>query len=62
MYAAPFEYHSPATVAEALALLDRYQDEAKVIAGSSCRVTLPGTSCHVSRVRRPVVLSMCWPN
>ena len=40
MYAAPFEYHSPATVAEALALLDRYQGEAKVIAGSQSLVPL----------------------
>lgn len=28
-----FEYHSPATVAEAVALMEKYGDEAKVIAG-----------------------------
>jgi aerobic carbon-monoxide dehydrogenase medium subunit len=40
MYSAPFEYHAPDTLAEALALLDRYQDDAKVIAGSMSLVPL----------------------
>ena len=33
MYPAPFEYHTPASVQEAVALLARYQDEAKLLAG-----------------------------
>lgn len=33
MKPAPFEYHAPATVEEALELLARYGDEAKVLAG-----------------------------
>ena len=40
MYPASFEYHSPATVAEVLALLDKHQDDAKVIAGSQSLVPL----------------------
>ena len=33
MYPARFEYHAPASVDEALALLERYGDEGKVLAG-----------------------------
>ena len=33
MYPAAFEYHAPATIAEALSLLGRYRDEAKLLAG-----------------------------
>lgn len=33
MYPARFEYHAPASVEEALAILERYGDEAKVLAG-----------------------------
>jgi len=33
MYPAPFEYHTPGSVNEAIALLDRYKDEAKLLAG-----------------------------
>lgn len=33
MYTAPFEYHRAGSVDEALSLLDRYGDEAKLIAG-----------------------------
>lgn len=33
MYPAEFEYFAPRTVAEALALLERYGDEAKILAG-----------------------------
>ena len=40
MYAAPFEYHAPATLSEAIALLGRYGDEAKVLAGSQSLVPL----------------------
>src|SRR6266849_7774143 len=40
MYPAPFEYHAPATVKEALALLDKYQDDCKVLAGSQSLVAL----------------------
>jgi len=40
MYAAPFEYHAPTSVAEALALLDRLGGEAKIIAGGQSLVPL----------------------
>jgi len=40
MYSAPFEYHAPGTLAEAIALLGRYGDEAKVLAGSQSLVPL----------------------
>jgi carbon-monoxide dehydrogenase medium subunit len=40
MYSAPFEYHAPATLSEAIALLGRYGDEAKVLAGSQSLVPL----------------------
>ncbi|TMB17202.1 MAG: xanthine dehydrogenase family protein subunit M, partial [Deltaproteobacteria bacterium] len=40
MYSAPFEYHAPATLSEALALLGQYGDEAKVLAGSQSLVPL----------------------
>ena len=40
MYPAPFEYHAPASVAEALSLLGKYGDEAKLIAGSMSLVPL----------------------
>lgn len=40
MYAAPFEYHAPSTVKDALALLDKYQDDAKVLSGSQSLVPL----------------------
>jgi aerobic carbon-monoxide dehydrogenase medium subunit len=33
MYPAPFEYHTPGTIKEALELLTRYKDDAKLIAG-----------------------------
>lgn len=33
MYPAPFEYHRAASVADALALMERYGDEGKVLAG-----------------------------
>ena len=40
MYPASFEYHTPATLAEAIALLGRYGDEAKVISGSQSLIPL----------------------
>jgi carbon-monoxide dehydrogenase medium subunit len=40
MYSAPFEYHAPSTLSEALALLGQYGDEAKVLAGSQSLVPL----------------------
>jgi aerobic carbon-monoxide dehydrogenase medium subunit len=40
MYPAPFEYHVPSTVAEAVALLGRWQDDAKVIAGSQSLIPM----------------------
>jgi aerobic carbon-monoxide dehydrogenase medium subunit len=40
MYSAPFEYHAPSTLSEALALLGRYGDEAKVLAGSQSLIPL----------------------
>jgi carbon-monoxide dehydrogenase medium subunit len=40
MYASPFEYHSPATLAEAIALLGKHGEEAKVISGSQSLVPL----------------------
>ena len=33
MYPAPFEYHAPGSVEEAVALLSRHEDEAKLLAG-----------------------------
>ena len=40
MYPAPFEYHAPSTVAEAVSLLGKWQDEAKLIAGSQSLVPM----------------------
>jgi aerobic carbon-monoxide dehydrogenase medium subunit len=40
MYPASFEYHAPTTLAEAIALLGRYGDEAKVISGSQSLIPL----------------------
>jgi carbon-monoxide dehydrogenase medium subunit len=40
MYAAPFEYHSPTTVAEALGLLAKLGDEAKIVSGGQSLVPL----------------------
>src|SRR6266851_3182605 len=46
MYPAPFEYHVPSTVAEAVALLGQWQDDAKLIAGSQNLVTIGGSLAH----------------
>ena len=40
MYPARFEYHAPASVDEALEILDRYGDEAKVLAGGQSLIPL----------------------
>src|SRR6267378_1550902 len=40
MYPASFEYHTPTTLAEAIALLGRYGDEAKVLSGSQSLIPL----------------------
>src|SRR2546423_1506892 len=40
MYPAPFEYHVPSTVAEAVALLGKWQDEAKLISGSQSLIPM----------------------
>src|SRR5712664_1849103 len=40
MYPASFEYHAPTTIAEAIALLGRYGDEAKVLSGSQSLIPL----------------------
>ncbi|MGH3040964.1 MAG: FAD binding domain-containing protein, partial [Gaiellaceae bacterium] len=40
MYPARFEYHAPASVDDALDLLERYGDEAKVLAGGQSLIPL----------------------
>ena len=40
MYPASFEYHAPASVEEAIALLERYGDEAKLLAGGQSLIPL----------------------
>jgi carbon-monoxide dehydrogenase medium subunit len=40
MFPAPFDYHSPKTLAEAVALLGRYGDEAKVLSGGQSLLPL----------------------
>ena len=40
MYPAPFEYHAPSTVAEAVALLGTFLEDAKVIAGSQSLIAM----------------------
>src|SRR5690242_878974 len=40
MYAASFEYHAPATLQDALALLGKYGDDAKVLSGSQSLIPL----------------------
>jgi aerobic carbon-monoxide dehydrogenase medium subunit len=56
MYPAPFEYHVPSTVAEAVALLGRWQDDAKVIAGSQSLIPMMklrlATPKHVIDLRK----------
>ena len=56
MYAAPFEYHAPSTVKDALALLDRFHDDAKVVSGSQSLVPLMklrlATPAHLIDLRK----------
>src|SRR5258706_9650937 len=40
MYSASFEYHAPATLQEAIALLGKYGDDAKVLSGSQSLIPL----------------------
>lgn len=56
MYAAPFEYHAPASVKEALALLDRFRDDAKILSGSQSLVPMMklrlATPAHLVDLRK----------
>src|SRR5256885_15558653 len=56
MYPAPFEYHAPNTIAEALSLLSQHGGDAKVIAGSQSLVPLMKfrltTPAHVVDLRK----------
>jgi carbon-monoxide dehydrogenase medium subunit len=56
MYPAPFEYHSPKTLAEALALLEQHGDAGKAIAGSMSLVPMMKlrlvTPAHVIDLRK----------
>jgi FAD binding domain in molybdopterin dehydrogenase len=49
MKAAPFEYHAPRTLEEALALLAEFGDEAKVLAGGQSLARCP-----------PISSQDCW--
>ena len=40
MYASQFEYHAPATVAEAVALLEKFGDDGKLVSGSQSLVPM----------------------
>jgi len=55
MKAAPFEYHAPQTLAEALALLAEFGDEAKVLAGGQSLV--PILALRLSRFEHLVDLN-----
>ncbi|HUJ28079.1 MAG TPA: xanthine dehydrogenase family protein subunit M [Myxococcales bacterium] len=61
MYAAPFEYHAPSTVAEALGLLAKLGDEAKVVSGSMSLVPMMklrlATPAHLVDLRKVPGLS-----
>jgi carbon-monoxide dehydrogenase medium subunit len=57
MYPARFEYHAPGSVDEALEILDRYGDEAKVLAGGQSLIPLmklrfasPGALVDINRL------------
>jgi len=56
MYTAPFEYHSPSSVAEALGLLAKLGDDAKVISGSQSLVPMMklrlATPAHLVDLRK----------
>src|SRR5262245_48485643 len=51
MYSAPFDYHRPTTIEDAIALLARHGDDAKVLAGGHSLI--PAMKL---RLARPVVL------
>ena len=57
MYPATFEYHAPASIEEALALLERYEGEAKILAGGQSlipvmklRVAAPSALVDINRI------------
>src|SRR4051812_49393128 len=56
MYPASFEYHAPATLQEAIALLGKYGDDAKLLSGSQSLVPLTklrlAQPAHVVDLRR----------
>jgi aerobic carbon-monoxide dehydrogenase medium subunit len=56
MYPASFEYHAPSTIAEAVALLSRHGEDAKLLAGSQSLVPLMkfrlATPAHVIDLRK----------
>jgi carbon-monoxide dehydrogenase medium subunit len=51
MKPAPFDYHRPATLDEAIALLERYEGDAKVLAGGQSLIPLMNM-----RLARPAAL------
>ena len=61
MYPAPFEYHAPSSLSEALALLDQFRDDAKILAGSQSLIPLMklrlATPGHVIDLRKVPALS-----
>ena len=57
MYPAMFEYHAPTSIEEALSLLDRYEGEAKILAGGQSlipvmklRVAAPSALVDINRI------------
>jgi len=57
VYPATFEYHAPASIEEALALLERYEGEAKILAGGQSlipvmklRVAAPSALVDINRI------------
>lgn len=56
MYPAPFEYHAPSSIQEAIALLSRHGQDAKLLAGSQSLVPLMkfrlATPAHVIDLRK----------
>ena len=46
MHPASFEYYAPVTLDEALAILERFDGEAKVLAGGQSLIPLSGTPLH----------------
>src|SRR3954470_6311288 len=56
MYPAPFEYHAPSSIQEAIALLSRHGQDAKLLAGSQSLIPLMkfrlATPAHVIDLRK----------